>query len=87
MDKIIAKRTRKRVLSVDCRTISEFGKYDPDAFKNRTFSERVVASAVDENTCYAVFSPKDEGESLLIFTPNERTLNAMRRYAPRVIGK
>lgn len=87
VDKIIAKRTRKRVLSVDCRSLSEFGKYDPDAFKNRRFAARIVATSVDENACYAVFSPKDEGESLLIFSPNEKTLSAMRKYAPRVIGR
>lgn len=87
VDKIIAKRTRKRVLSVDCRTISEFGKYDPDQFTNRRFAARVVATAVDENACYAVFSPKDAGEALLIFSPNEKTLAALRKYAPRVIGR
>lgn len=86
VDKIIAKRTRKRVMSVSCRDLSEFGKYDPDAFANRSFDERVVAATVDGDACYAVFSPKDEGESLLIFAPNKKTISTMRKFAPRVIG-
>ena len=85
VDKIIAKRSRKRFMSVNCRDISEFGKYDPDKFGNRTFSQRIVAATVDENAFYAVFSPKDEGEALLIFSPNEKTLNSMKKFAPRVI--
>lgn len=85
VDKIISKRSRKRVLSGQCRLISEFGRYDPDLFAARRFDSRVVACTVDRDACYAVFSLDEGREALLIFSPNERMLNAMKKYAPRVI--
>ena len=85
VDKIIAKRSRKRVLSGQCRLISEFGKYDPDRLAARRFDSRVVACTVDSAACYAVFSLDEGTEALLIFSPNEKMLTAMKKYAPRVI--
>lgn len=85
VDKITAKRSRKRVLSIHCRFASEFGKYNPDAFSNRSFAERIVACTVDENAYYAVFSLNEDGEALLIFSPNDKLYDAMRKYAPRVM--
>lgn len=85
VDKIISKRSRKRVLSGQCRFISEFGHYDPDQLAARRFDSRIVACTVDEEACYAVFSLDEGAEALLIFSPNEKMLNAMKKYAPRVI--
>lgn len=85
VDKIISKRSRKRVLSTQCRFVSEFGAYHPDSFAGRMFADRITACTVDDHAFYVIFSAEDSGETLLIFSPNDRLLNAMKKYAPRVI--
>ncbi len=84
VDKIIAKKARKRIMSIRIRDMIEYGQYDPERFRNRNFDYRIVAATVDETAMYAVFEDND-GTLMLIFSPNEKTLQNLKKYAPRVM--
>lgn len=84
IDKIFSKRTRRRVGSVDCRKIERMGKYDPEAHRNENYNQRIIASNIDGETWYAVAREEDQ-TVLLIFSPGERLLAAMKTYVPRLV--
>lgn len=84
VDKILSKRSRKRVGSVKCRDIVRMGKYDPEAHRNETYNEKIVASNVDGEAWYAV-AEGDAVSTLLIFKPDDRLLAAMKPYVPRMV--
>lgn len=84
IDKIFSKRTRRRVGSVDCRKIERMGKYDPEAHRNETYNEKIVAANINENTWFAV-AREDNETTLLIFSPSEKLLAAMKVFVPRMV--
>lgn len=86
VDKIIAKRKRKRLLTVQVKTFEQFGRYDPNTAKTDNCSATVIAT---DNTgigaYYAVFRHATLGQALLLFTPDERVLEAIKISLPRSI--
>ena len=83
VDKIIAMKKRKRLVSVDIPTFELFGKYDesvnlPDC--------DVTVEAIYSSTAplyYAVFDDEKYGKTLLLFNPNEKTLDTVDTSLPR----
>lgn len=88
VDKIIARRRRKRMLTANARKFEEFGAYRHDAMSQRSFANRVYActSLQDPGNYYAVFNHPSMGETLLVFTPNDRVLDGLRSFIPRKAG-
>lgn len=83
IDKIIAKRKRKRLVTVEVKSLSDFGKYEN--MKNNN-PEATIIHAHDgcaENTYYADFKSQKYGSTRLLFSPNERLLNNIKIYIPR----
>ena len=84
VDKILSKRSRKRVGSIKCRDIVRMGKYEPEAHRNEVYNQKIVSCNVDGEAWYAVA----EGETasvLLIFKPGDRLLSAMKPYVSRMV--
>ncbi len=88
VDKIMAKRRRKRLLTANARTFESFGLYRQQDHVGKDYTSRVYASeSADENTSYyAVFTHVKLGKTLLVFTPDERVLDALKKYIPRQAG-
>ena len=83
IDKIIAKRKRKRLITVDIKGITDFGKY---ADAPKTQSDTTIINAHDgtsDNTYYADFRSKKYGITRLYFSPDEKTMNNINKYLPR----
>lgn len=83
IDKIIAKRKRKRLVTVEVKSLSDFGKYEN--MKNNN-PEATIIHAHDgcaENTYYADFKSQKYGLTRLLFSPDERLLNNIKIYIPR----
>ena len=82
IDKISAKRKRKRVLTVAISSFDDFGKYDAEKIKSHNIKNivEVCESLSYENTYYAVFRGKDGNNHLLVFTPNERFITEIQKY-------
>ena len=89
VDKIIRKKRRSRVISIDSKAFIEFGKRaDEDkSVNNKTEYARVIdASAHSKNfeDYYAVFF-KNGQKIKLYFNPTLKMIEIFKVYAPRVV--
>ena len=50
IDKIIYRRKRKRVISVDAHTIEAIGKYKAEEHRGKNYSERLFASSSEDGS-------------------------------------
>ncbi|HHW46516.1 MAG TPA: hypothetical protein GXX17_06370 [Clostridiales bacterium] len=84
IDKITAKRSRKRLLSFDCKNIERFGKYNSKAHANTQYSRRLICCNQGADSYFAVI--RHEGSLiLLVFEPNEKFLKQMAKFMPRSV--
>jgi len=84
VDKIIAKRQRKRILTVDIKSFSSFGKLSNETIiKNMVITKIMADDGIAENTYYADFKSSKHGQTRLYFSPNERLLENMKHFLPR----
>lgn len=88
VDKIIARRKRKRLVTVNARSFEAFGIYKPAEHQNATYANRIYAcgNLNDPGNFYAVMNHPKLGRTLLVFSPNDRILNALKTYIPRQAG-
>ena len=88
VDKIVARRRRKRMITVNARKFEAFGPYKPQEHTGKDYAGRVYAcvSSEDPGNYYAVFNHATLGKTLLVFTPNDRVLDGLRGFIPRQVG-
>ena len=89
VDRIIARRKRKRIVTVSCRHFEDFGRYAPQKFANRRFSTRLTLASKreGEGLYYAVFNHDTMGHVLLVMEPDERTLKTIVSFLNRNISR
>lgn len=85
VDKIIAQRKRKRLVTVNSRTFEAFGPYRAAEHTNRDYDNRILAceSEDSEGVYYATFRHNTLGHCLLVFNPNDRIIQGIQSYLPR----
>ena len=81
IDKIIAKRRRVNMLSLDIREFTDFGGYEGQDYPGTTYS----AVGGSEKQMYGLFSNGETGEGRLIFSPDDKTLKNIKFYLKRDI--
>lgn len=88
VDKIIAKRRRKRILVADAKNIEEMGRYKESDHVQRNYDKRVIANTGEEQAedWYFTFHHRHFGHTLLVFTPDEKTLEAIKPYLKRQVA-
>jgi len=88
VDKIIARRRRKRLITANARSFEKFGPFRAADHQNEQYQNRIYAcSTPDDPGCfYAVFNHAKLGKTLLVFSPNDRVLNAMKTFIPKQAG-
>lgn len=87
IDKIMSKSMRKRVLSFNLSDVSRLEKYNPAAQINGKFSSKIIAcNQNDPNAYLMVASIKDNGEVLIVMSPNDRMKGAMVKFLPKYIA-
>ncbi len=83
VDKIMGRRSRKRMISTDIETFTDFGKLK-DAPPAPAGCTTVLAS---DNTggedYYADLKHKSAGDVRLIFSPNEKIVEGVEMFLPR----
>lgn len=81
-DKVIAKRRRKPIVKFDIKSVSDFFPYDDKEMGKRKISKVYRASAKEfsEENYVAVFRHEARGECAVIFTPNDKILEAMKPF-------
>lgn len=87
IDKIIAKRKRKRILSVNCKDM-EFLKTQSSYSVRREAFGKILDVTQEENHpgnwCFSV-RHKTMGKVLVIFTPSQRTLDSIKPYLSKQV--
>jgi hypothetical protein len=85
VDKIMGRRSRKRMFTVDCRNFDILAPVKPE-YRNE-YESRSITSKIDVSghadapgRWFAVYNSKDGARTLLIFEPNEKMLEAFKRY-------
>ncbi len=88
IDKIIAQRKRKRLITVVCREVEAVGKYNPAAHTNANYQTKIFACEDEkdtENTWYLIYKSVNFGKTLVVFNPPQKMLTAMKPFLPRLL--
>lgn len=89
IDRIVARRKRERVVSVSLQKAEVAGRYKPEEWRERGI-DRVVMAAPSEKSeglyCFS-YRSKKRGHTLVVFQPNERTMEAFEKGLPRLLQR
>ena len=87
VDKIIAKSARKRLVSIDCRSMEILAPVCScwDQYKGQQFGAEVEATTSPQSPhrWFAVFNDKSGKRTVLFFEPNEKMLAAFKPLMSR----
>ena len=87
VDKIIAKSSRKRMLSFELQTVSRIEKFNPALLNNVSPKETVIACNTDDEGAYLMVSDTEgKGSRYLVFAPDERLRGAIVKFVPKFIA-
>ena len=88
IDKIINRRSRKRILSLDCKQVEAIGEYKPQDHANKHYDKKIVTSVYDDgrNAWYLDLRHPKHGHIIVIFSPNERVLESVQSFIPRQVA-
>lgn len=87
VDKISNKRKRKRMTTVRMSRVDKMEEFDEKSFDKKKYINvyNAALSLRAEGNWYMEYSNRDGEKCCLIFTPNEKVLEAIRKfYRPRV---
>lgn len=82
IDKIIAKSSRKRITSLTITSLEEFGKYKGA----ETNGDKKVLDLRGKtgDVYFADYNSKDNGKMRILFTPDDRLIQAINPYLRRI---
>ena len=87
VDKIINRRNRKRLTSFDAKAIEEMGKYTENAqkLKGKRVDKTIFAAETDDgkDAWYIIAKSRKTGLTLLVFSPDERCIDAIKPFMDR----
>ena len=90
VDRIVAKMRRKRMLSMDFKTIELCARCDDPNFRHEFEHTASIAKTYDvrggENQEYFVdYAAGESGKTRILFCPNEKMLESIKKMAPRTV--
>ncbi len=87
IDKIIAKNSRKRILSFEISGVLSIEKYNPEKKYTGNYEKTVFACNRDSKNAYVlVIDREKKGKALVIIEPNERTVEGITASLPKYIA-
>ena len=85
VDMIVARRKRKRLVSVSGRKIRALAPYDPAKPLGKFQRTVLVAPSVkEEGLWYFTYHSKKNGDTLVVFMPDDRVLGALYDGLPKL---
>ena len=91
IDKITGKRKRRRLLTVKVNTFEDFGIYRPEDHREKGYTSTVLCCGVSPGAgeaYYAVFEHASFGKTLLIFNPDSKIVEALKKnIKPWILSK
>lgn len=87
VDKIFNKSSRRRIYSLDVKTVEKIGKYDAEKLKHKKYSSKLFYCATRncENAYYMEFKHPTEGNTLMVFQPGEKLIKALKPYVDKLV--
>ncbi|MCM1507828.1 MAG: DUF6106 family protein [Ruminococcus flavefaciens] len=82
VDKIIAKKKRKSLISVEVNKFTAFGKYSEDIDEPENMTVVISSDNIASHEYYADFQHEDYGLTRLVFAPDERMIENIKRFLP-----
>ncbi len=87
VDKIIAKSSRKRVMSFDIADISSIEKYNPAKPIPQGLERSLIACDKTDGSAYCLQASKEgKGRQFLAFSPNERIKEGIVKFLPKYMA-
>ena len=84
VDKIINRNSRKRLTAFECKDVEEIGEYakNQSRLQNREVQTKLFTSEFGDgrNSWYIIVNAKKTGRTLLVFDPDERFLEAVKKF-------
>ncbi|MEG1887379.1 MAG: hypothetical protein RR177_04565, partial [Oscillospiraceae bacterium] len=87
IDKITAKRKRKRTLSFKCSDVERMGKYSSGKYIGGNFSKTFVFCNLDENALFAIMRHDKLGNIMIVISPDDRISEGLAKFLPRQVAK
>lgn len=80
VDKVMAKRKRKRLTTVRISSFDVFEPFDSDQYDSRKYDKVIDAAAFpdDPGAWYAVYQNREGKQCCLVFSPNEALLKELQ---------
>ncbi|MDE5834251.1 MAG: hypothetical protein K2H26_01875 [Ruminococcus sp.] len=82
IDKIIAKKKRKSLISVEVNKFNAFGRYRDDFDEPENMTVVISSDNIASHEYYADFQHEDYGLTRLVFAPDSRMLDNIRKFLP-----
>jgi uncharacterized protein (UPF0333 family) len=88
IDKIINRRSRKRIISMDTHNIEAMGKYNPAEHSAKNYAARLTVSVTDDgkDAWYFTGNHPQKGSVLVVFSPNEKVLAGIKPFLARQVS-
>lgn len=82
IDKIIAKKKRKSLISIEVNRFNAFGRYRDDLDEPENMTVVISSDNIASHEYYADFQHEDYGLTRLVFAPDSRMLDNIRKFLP-----
>jgi len=82
IDKIIAKKKRKSLISVEVSKFKAFGRYSEDLDESENMTVVISSDNIASHEYYADFQHEDYGLTRLVFAPDSRMLDNIKKFLP-----
>ncbi len=83
VDKITAKSSRKRMVSIKCSKVEKYGEYKGQPAPGSVRQVYNFCNPDSEGQMYMIAENRGEGTVMIIFAPDERIREAIEKYLPR----
>ncbi|MBO7217718.1 MAG: hypothetical protein J6V50_03360 [Clostridia bacterium] len=85
IDKITARASRKRVVSIVCSSVERYGKYNPAVRPSDSVKKVfMLCDADDPDAKYLIAPSKKDGLVMIVFAPDERMRGVIEKAIPRI---
>ncbi len=82
VDKIIAKKKRREMISTNVRQFTAFGKYSDDLEETEDMTVIFATDNIASHEYYADFNDETVGSARLVFSPDEKMLENITKFLP-----
>lgn len=84
VDKITARSTRKRMVSIKCSQVEKMGEYKGQPAPGSVKNTLIYCNPDSEGQIYLIAKDKNLGMVMLVIAPDERILEAIDKAVPRL---